>query len=188
MLRKIWSFLRWNIDKYKVNKLKKRFKKIGDNVSLTADSIFGAPETISLADNVYIGPQAYIWGGGGIEFGDNVIIGPRVSIFSSNHNYENATMLPYDGYTILRPVKIEKNVWICANVIICPGCTIGEGSVIAAGSVVTKDVPKYSIVGGNPAKTIKVRDINLYKQLDDSGAHYLKIKKEGKVERGFIYG
>ena len=58
MLRTIWSFLRWNIDKYKVNKLKKRFKKIGDNVSLTVDSIFSSPENISLADNVYIGPQA----------------------------------------------------------------------------------------------------------------------------------
>ncbi len=50
---------------------------------------------------------------------------------------------------------IEKNVWIAANVTIIGGVTVGENSVIAAGSVVTKDVPKNTLVGGNPARIIR---------------------------------
>lgn len=62
-------------------------------------------------------------------------------------------MLPYDGFSHLKKVTIEKNVWIGDSVLIVPGVTIGEGSVIAMGSVITKDVPKYSIVGRKPCKS-----------------------------------
>lgn len=55
------------------------------------------------------------------------------------------------------PIIIEDEVWIGANTIIMSGVTIGENAIIAAGSVVTKNVPAYSIVGGNPAKFIKWR-------------------------------
>lgn len=60
-----------------------------------------------------------------------------------------------DGYRFRNPVIINDNVWIGMNAIILPGVTIGKGAVIAAGSVVTKDVPPYSLVGGNPAKIIR---------------------------------
>ena len=56
-----------------------------------------------------------------------------------------------------KKVVIGHDVWIAANVVIKPGVKIGNGSVIAAHSVVTKDVPPFSIVGGNPAKIIKKR-------------------------------
>jgi galactoside O-acetyltransferase len=58
---------------------------------------------------------------------------------------------------IIKPVKIENKVWIGFNSIILKGITIGEGAVVGAGSVVTKDVPPYTIVAGNPAK--KIREI-----------------------------
>lgn len=53
-----------------------------------------------------------------------------------------------------KPVVIESGVWIGARSIVLPGVTIGEGSIVGAGSVVTKDVPSFSIVGGNPATVI----------------------------------
>ena len=55
------------------------------------------------------------------------------------------------------PVEIGNDVWICANVVILPGVKIGDGAVLAAGAVVTKDVEPYAIVGGVPAKTIRMR-------------------------------
>ena len=60
--------------------------------------------------------------------------------------------LPYKGDTI-----IENDVWIGHNVTIMPGVKIGNGAIISTNSTVTKDVPPYTIVGGNPAKEIKKR-------------------------------
>ena len=57
------------------------------------------------------------------------------------------------------PVVIGNNVWIGDKATILPGVTIGDGAVIAANAVVTKDVPPYSVVGGNPAKVIKRNDL-----------------------------
>ena len=58
-----------------------------------------------------------------------------------------------------KPVIIGNDVWIATRAIILPGVHVGNGAIIAAGSVVTRDVPDYSIVGGNPAKVIKMRKI-----------------------------
>ena len=55
------------------------------------------------------------------------------------------------------PVVIEDDVWCGANVTILKGVTIGHGSIVAAGAVVTKSFPPYSIIGGVPAKLIKMR-------------------------------
>lgn len=169
-----------------LQQLKTLFGHIGEEVFIHADSTFDYPENIHIADHVYIGPEAYIWAVGGLEIGENVIIGPRVNIHTSNHRYDGATMLPYDDVSYLEPVRIEKNVWIGANVLICPGITIGEGSVIALGAVVTKDVPKGAVVGGNPARVIKMRDMAHYEKLDREGRHYLKLKNAGKINPIFI--
>ena len=55
-------------------------------------------------------------------------------------------------------VKIEDDCWIAANSVILSGVTVGKGSIVAAGAVVTKDVPPFSIVAGNPAQVIKSRN------------------------------
>ena len=66
-------------------------------------------------------------------------------------------------------VVIEDNVWLGNRVIVLPGVTIGEGAIIQAGSVVVKDIPKYAIAGGHPAKVFSSRDKD----------HYEMLKKEG---------
>lgn len=55
------------------------------------------------------------------------------------------------------PIIIEEDVWIGSNSVVLSGVKIGRGSIIGAGSIVTKDVPKYSVVAGNPAKILKKR-------------------------------
>ncbi len=166
--------------------LRKKLNIYNKNIDITFDSSFGNSENIIWHDNIYIGQKAYIWAIGGLEICENVIIGPRVTIHTSNHRYEDATMLPYDGCSYKKKVTIEKNVWIGDSVLIVPGVTIGEGSIVAMGSVVTKDIPKYSVVGGNPAKIIKQRNIEQYKKLDDNKMYYMKLKKENKVKWKFI--
>lgn len=75
------------------------------------------------------------------------------------HSFENPDVPIGTGEPMPdTPLEIEDDVWIGARVIIVPGCKhIGAHSIIAAGAVVTKDVPEYAIVGGNPAKVIRMR-------------------------------
>jgi len=84
-------------------------------------------------------------------------MGPDVKIYSRNHKTDRLDIpIQRQGKNYLE-TKIGNDVWIGANVIILAGVTIGSHSVIAAGSVVTKNTEPYAIVGGIPAKTIKLR-------------------------------
>ena len=92
-------------------------------------------------------------------------------MITSYHKYDGGDAIPYDTKeNIDKDIIIEDNIWLGDRVIILGGVKIGEGAIVQAGAVVVKDVPKYAIVGGNPAKVFKYRDIE----------HYEKLKKEGK--------
>lgn len=98
-----------------------------------------------------------------LKIGNKVIFGPHPTIITGDHRIDvigkyiidvaDDEKLPeHDA-----PVIIEDDVWCGANVTILKGVTIGRGSVVAAGSVVTKSCAPYSIIGGVPAKLIKMR-------------------------------
>ena len=108
------------------------------------------PKQIRFGRHVFINHSFTAMSIGGIWLGDRVQIGPHVTIVTDNHDFENRNVLR------CKPVHIESGVWIGANVTILPGVTIGENAIVAAGAVVTKDVPANSIVGGNPAKVIRM--------------------------------
>ena len=78
---------------------------------------------------------------------------PGVRIATINHDMNQR----HTRYTYGK-VTIRKNAWIGMNVTICPGVTVGRYAVVAAGAVVTKDVPNYAVVGGVPAKVIRMQD------------------------------
>ena len=106
---------------------------------------------------------------GGVKIGKYFHTGRGLTIFSSNHKYNNDNYIPYDNIDELKPVTIEDFVWCGANVTIMPGVTIGEGAVIGGGSVVVKDIPKYAVAVGNPAKVVKYRDIEKFEKLKAEG-------------------
>ena len=89
-----------------------------------------------------------------ITIGDNVCIGEDVRLLTGSHALESPH---FDLVT--KPIRIEDNAWIATGAIILPGVTIGEGAVVAAGAVVSKDVEAWTVVGGNPAKFVKVRKL-----------------------------
>lgn len=114
---------------------------------------------VKFGKNVFINHSAILSASGGIEFEDGVSIAPGVRIATINHDFnERHTKYTYGKVTI------KKNAWLGINVTVCPGVTIGKYAVVAAGAVVTKDVPDYAVVGGCPAKVIKMQDPNLQKE------------------------
>ena len=148
--------------------IKKRLKSCGDKVVICSGTRLQVTKNISIGNNVRIGENSRLFGVGGITIGNNVSFGPEILIWSSNHNYYSPESLPFDANSKLKPVFIGDNVWIGARSCITPGVTIGEGAVIAMGSVVTKDVPPCAVVGGNPAKVIKYRDVEKYNYLKEN--------------------
>ena len=94
----------------------------------------------------------------GVKIGNNVMMGPNVLIYTQNHNTSRVDIpMREQGMRDMKPVVIEDDVWIGARVCILPGVTIGKGSVIGACAVVSKNVPEYSVVVGNPGQVVKMR-------------------------------
>lgn len=131
-----------------------------------------SPDQIHLGKNVYIGKGVEIFAEGKLFVDDNTGIGADSIILTTNHNYKNATSVPFDNKGFHHQVHIGKNVWIGINCIILSGVRIDDGAIVAAGSVVTKSVPECAIVGGNPAKIIGWRDKSEYQRLEQSGSYY----------------
>jgi len=158
-----------------INALSKRGIILGDRVTVGAYALirptnyYGGEigEGLRVGDNSNIGPYNYIGCSGYIEIGNDVMISPRVSIYSENHVYDR-TDIPMKRQGVKREfVVIEDDCWIAANSVILAGVTIGKGSIVAAGSIVTKDVPPFSIVAGNPAKIIKRRKISIEEEISN---------------------
>ncbi|MEH1843477.1 MAG: acyltransferase [Nostoc sp.] len=96
-----------------------------------------------------------------VIIGDNCMIGSHAQLISTNHNYLSKNILIKDqgmGGVSKKGIKIGNDCWIGSGACILPGVNIGNGVVVGAMSVVTKDISPYSIVVGNPAKVIKVRE------------------------------
>ena len=114
--------------------------------------------TIGVGAN--IGEYTHITAMGKMRIGDNLLTGRWVTITDNGHgdtNLETLQSNPLQRRLFSKGnVIIGNNVWIGDKATILPGVTIGDGAVIAANSVVTKNVPAYSVVGGNPAKIIKL--------------------------------
>ena len=152
------NFLAYIGKNVKFNKIKTLFNGLNilsDNVRFTYDVSLGYATTIGFD----------CWFRGPVKIGNYCQIAPRVALVASNHAYGNLST--YNNHILfagelkkfvkVKPIIIGNGVWCGYGAIVLSGVSIGNGAVIGAGSVVTKDVPAYHIVAGNPAKIIKKR-------------------------------
>lgn len=135
------------------------FAQCGKNVNIEQGAYFGNGKDIRLGNSVGFGKNFKTLNRK-LTIGDEVMMAEDILFLGGNHNH-NRVDVPISkqgGTKEKTPLEIVGDVWIGARVIVLPGCKrIGKGAIVGAGAVVTKDVPDYAIVGGNPAKIIKYR-------------------------------
>lgn len=169
----VYDFLRktsgvWN--KLVISNIKKAaLSSCGKCVHIGRRSLFDGISNVSMGNYISIGSNCtFMCTRSRIIIGDHVFTGPNVSMVAGNHRIDvpnrlldsisDNDKLPEND----RDIVIEGDNWIGACATILNGVKIGYGAVIAAGAVVTTDVQPYSIVGGVPAKLIRMRFDNMH--------------------------
>lgn len=108
---------------------------------------------VKIGNHVFVGASNVIIGP--VTLHDHIMTAQNVVLSGLNHGFKEVNIAyRYQACTVSE-IVINEGCWVGANVVITAGVTVGEYSIIAAGSIVTKDVPSYSMVAGNPAKLIK---------------------------------
>ena len=159
---------------FKVFMLKKMFNITHSNFSINKNIFVTYKKRLKLGEFTLISDNFSILGDQEVTISNYSYIAPNVTLITTSHDTTNMN-------EIKLPIKIGQYVWIGANVTILPGVTIADGSIIAAGSIVTKDIPSFSIWGGNPAKYIKDRQIHFPYRLP-SGKLY--VTESGEIING----
>ena len=131
--------------------------KVGKRVVFYPGIKINPASRIEIGDDVDFAWGVIVTTRGGVKIGARTLIGYNTHILTSNHVIPNGREPIFKAGHEYKKVEIGKDVWIGANCIILPGVTIGEGAVVGAGSIVTKDVPSFVIVAGNPAIKIQKR-------------------------------
>jgi len=131
-----------------------RLVHLGNRTNIHRNAVVWS--TLISGEDNDIGPGACLFGK--ITIGSNVMIAPNVMIAGGNHGMSRNNVPMRIQHCESVGVVIHDDVWIGANAVIVDGITIDVGAVIGGGAVVTKDVPAYAIVTGNPAEVVKYRD------------------------------
>jgi putative colanic acid biosynthesis acetyltransferase WcaF len=133
--------------------LLKRFgARVGTGLVLRPRVNIHMPWKLVIGDHCWIGEGCDFLNLEPIVLGDHVVISHRVYLAAGNHDWEDHTM-PYRN----EPITIERGAWVASCAFVGPGVTVGEHSIVGAGSVVTRSVPSWSVVQGNPATVVKPR-------------------------------
>jgi len=146
---------------------------IGANTHIRGEILtFAHGGQITIGDYCYIGEGTRIWSAKNISIGNRVLISHNASIFDNDtHPIDNPAARHQQFKDIIttghptrldlreKPVVIEDDALIGCQCVILKGVTIGRAAVVGAGSVVTKDVPPYTLVAGNPARFIRKLDV-----------------------------
>lgn len=163
---RLWVKLFVNPFKHKKGKRSLIRRRVRMDVMPFNDFRLGADSTIedfstvnNGVGNVHIGDRTRVGMSnvliGPVQIGNDVMFAQNIVLSGLNHGYEDVSVVPHKQKVSTAPIIIEDEVWLGANVVVVAGVTIGKHSVVAAGAVVTKSIPAYSVVVGNPAKVLK---------------------------------
>ena len=144
---------------------------IAEKVTIYHGMEVRSPQKLHIGKGTIIGDNAILDARAGLCIGENVNFSSNVSIWTYQHDYRDADFACNPCH--YGPVKIGNRVWLGPNTIVLHNVTIGEGAVVAAGAVVTKDVPKFTVVGGIPAKKIADRPTTLRYEFNGSHIRFL---------------
>jgi len=128
--------------------------ELASNVNIYANVRIWAPWNLEMGDYACLGPKVDCYNQGKINIGANTTISQKTYLCASSHKITDSKHA-----LILKPIVIEDQVWIAADAFIGPGVTIGQGAVVGARSAVFKYIEPWAVVGGNPAKFIKKREL-----------------------------
>lgn len=134
--------------------LKETFGGVGYNPYVEPTIQFDYGYNIYVGNNFYANFNNVFLDVCPIRIGDNCMFGPNVQLYTATHPLNPVKR--NSGLEEAKPITIGDNVWIGGGAIIVPGVTLGDNVVVAAGAVVTKSFPENSVIGGNPAKVIKM--------------------------------
>lgn len=131
--------------------------------NVTSDGKNNADKKLIIGSNCKIGDNVHIVATERVIIGDDCLMASKIFISDTNHgNYGGAfpvtgpETIPDSRALVTNPVSIGDRVWIGENAVILPGVSIGSGVIIGANSVVNKNIPDNTIIGGSPAKVLKV--------------------------------
>ena len=152
-------------DNVKIDALSSDGVSIGKNCVIGANSSIECTGSLSalgkgvkIGDRTTFGSNCYFGAAGGISVGDDVMAGQYIRFHSENHNYSDMDKLIREQGVTHQGIKIGNNCWIGAGVVFLDGAEVGNGCVVAANAVVTKKFPDNVVIGGIPAKILKMRE------------------------------
>lgn len=134
---------------------------IGKNSKVHATVILRQADNIIIGEHCLINHNNVLQAGHGsakIKIGNYVHTGADVMMIAFNHGFYTRELPTIKQDYIDASIVIEDDVWIGGGATLLAGVHVGKGAIIAAGAVVNKDVPEYAIVGGVPAKVLKIRE------------------------------
>lgn len=134
-------------------------RTVGSGCIIRSGVIVNNPTNLEIGDNSGLGYRCVISCADRISIGSRVLMGADVIIYTSNHIWSEEAATYFGQGLTTSPVRIGDDVWLGARSIVLPGVSIGRGATVAAGAIVSRNVPEYAVVGGVPARIIKIKPV-----------------------------
>jgi len=150
----VWHMTHWRMPGVRSAILRLFGARVGRGTTLRASTWVEMPWQLTLGDRCVIGNDVKLYNLGEITIGNDTVISQGAHLCAGTHDYTDPT------FPLKRePIHVGTQVWIAAEAFVGPGIEIGDGAVVAARAVVTRKVEPWCVVGGNPARPIKEREM-----------------------------